>query len=526
MRKKLILGFLLSPFFIFAGEQTSSDYSWVGLIPALIAVILSVITRKVILSLFSSILVGSLLVYFVNDSVDSSFLGLDNTITTYLFNSGVDPDHLSVILFSLLISAMVSVVRKSHGMDGVVLWISKYAKSKRSALFTTYFMGMVVFFDDYANTLVVGNTMKAITDKFKISRQKLAYIVDATAAPIACIALVSTWIGYEVQLIDEGIQKAGLVETVGMGYGVFLKSILFSFYPIVTLIFIFLLIYMKKDFGPMYSAEMEEKTSSDNEEVELKNVPVWMGILPILLLIGVSFLGIYYTGTGDSIMLRIQSGNSYHGLILGSTVSFLVSVLLNLKSSGFNKILRWSFQGVKELIPAITILILAWALNGVLNDLELGTYLSGLLNDSGLQFAWIPALTFILSALIAFSTGSSFSTMSILFPIVITISTPFLNENPLENMDLFYCGLASVLSGAVLGDHCSPISDTTILSSMATGCNHVSHVSTQMPYAISVGLISLVLILLSCLFQVPSIVLIGLSMIISYLIIRLLGKGI
>lgn len=524
MRKILIIGLLLSPAITFAGEKDVSDSSWIGLLPALIAVLLSILTRKVIWSLLSSVIVGSVLLYFNGHNTQSGFLGIDTAATEYIYKAGIDLDHLSVIIFSLLISAMVSVVRRSNSMDGLVLWISKYAKSKRSALFTSYFMGMVVFFDDYANTLVVGNTMKSITDKFKVSREKLAYIVDATAAPIACIALVSTWIGYEIQLIDEGMKDQGLTELVGAGYGVFLHSILYSFYPIVTLIFIFILIYLKKDFGKMYTYEKDVIAQDSTINSLNPEVAVWKGVVPIFTLIVVSFLGIYYTGEGDGVMLRIQSGNSYIGLLWGSGVSFLLAVLLNAYKSGLIKIAQWTYDGIKELLPAIVILVLAWALNGVLKDLELGNYLSKVLTDSGIGFVWIPALTFVLAGIIAFATGSSFSTMSILFPIVITISASFLKLNLADNIDLFYCGLASVLSGAVLGDHCSPISDTTILSSMATGCNHVNHVSSQMPYALTVGAISVVLIILSCLFSVPSIVLIGLSIILSYLIIRVLGK--
>lgn len=522
MRNKFIIFFLLFPIFVF-GVNDTTENTWFGLIPALIAILLSVVTRKVLVSLFSAVVVGSVLVSFVSKVPSESFFGVETVLTKYIYGSAFDWDHVSVIIFSLLISSMVSVLRRSHSMDGVVLWISKYAKSKRSALFTTYFMGMVVFFDDYANTLVVGNTMRSITDKFKISREKLAYIVDATAAPIACIALVSTWIGYEVQLIDEGLKENGLLAITGTGYKVFLNSIAFSFYPIVTLIFIFILIFLKRDFGKMVTYELKANRVEEQEESSFIKSNIWKGIIPIITLILISFLGIYGTGEGDSVMLRIQSGNSYHGLLMGSGISLLSAILLNLKS-GFKDLIQWIWEGCKELLPAISILILAWALNGVLKDLYLGNYLSELLNSSGISFQWIPALTFVLGGLIAFATGSSFSTMSILFPIIITISTAYLHENGIENIELFYCSIASVLSGAVLGDHCSPISDTTILSSMATGCDHVNHVSSQMPYAITVGAISLLLIILSCLYGVPSMVLIGLSMILSYLIIRLLGK--
>jgi Na+/H+ antiporter NhaC len=266
----------------------------------------------------------------------------------------------------------------------------------------------------------------------------------------------------------------------------------------------------------------KKKKSSTNEK-SIKE-PVYKGFLPIFVLISISFFGIYITGKGENFIQHIQSGNSYKGLIWGSSVAFLITVLINFKS-GFKSIINWTLKGFEELLPAIMILILAWALNNVLKDLGLGDFLASVLNDSGISFNWVPLITFLLSSIIAFSTGSSFSTMSILFPIVISISTSFILDNPTEEVySIFYCGLASVLSGAVLGDHCSPISDTTILSSMATGCEHISHVQTQLPYALTVGGISVVMIVLSSVFLVPNIVLFVLSILLSYLIIRIIGQ--
>ena len=201
LRSKLFLGFVFSTIFSY-GSENSYGSGWLGLLPVIVAIVLSIITKEVLFSLFTSIILGSVIVFFEGGLPDSYFFGVENSVDFYILNAASDNDHMSVIIFSLLISGMVSILKYTNGMSGIAQWVGKYAKTKRSAMFTTYFMGVVVFFDDYANTLVVGNTMKTITDKFNISREKLAYIVDATAAPIACIALVSTWIGYEVQLIE------------------------------------------------------------------------------------------------------------------------------------------------------------------------------------------------------------------------------------------------------------------------------------------------------------------------------------
>lgn len=523
LRISLFVGLIFSSLFSY-GVGNPESSGWLGVLPVLVAIGLSVITKEVLLSLLIAVIVGSVIVFLEGGLPDSYFFGVEKAFDLYILNAASDVDHMSVVLFSLLISGMVSVLKHTNGMGGIVHWVGKFAKTKRSAMFTTYFMGIVVFFDDYANTLVVGNTMRTITDKFNISREKLAYIVDSTAAPIACVALVSTWIGYEVQLIDEGIINNGLESIVGTGYSSFLKSISYSFYPLLTLVFIFLLILLKRDFGEMLKVEINHKKVNFFIEEPSIITPLYKGVIPILVLILVSFFGIYVTGEGETFMRHIQSGNSYKGLIWGSTSAIAITVLINFKS-GLKNIIDWILKGFEDLLPAIMILILAWALNGVLKDLGLGSFLGGLLINSGIDFQWIPLITFLLSSIIAFSTGSSFSTMSILFPIVISISTTYILNNPSgEIISIFYCSLASVLSGAVLGDHCSPISDTTILSSMATGCEHISHVQTQLPYALTVGGISVIMIVLSSVFLVPSIVLFILSILLSYLIIRIVGK--
>lgn len=522
MRKILILGLLLTTTQGFAGTGTA-ELNWYGIIPALLAIVLAIVSKQVILSLLVGLVSGSF-IESLSDKSTSFFLGLDKVFDKYILNAIADGGHASVILFSLLIASSIHIMTKMGAFNGLIHWLGKYAKSKRSALLITYFMGFFVFFDDYANTMVVGNTMQKITDRFKISREKLAFIVDATAAPIASIAFVSTWIGYEIQLINEGL---GNVSHPGMesAYGVFLNAIGYSFYPIVILVFILILILTGKDFGAMRKFELAQSVKVEKEALEEKRIhPIW-AVVPIVILLFTTLFGIYITGEVDKGFVNaIQTGDCYKGLIWGSASCFGVAFLISLfQRNSMSNNINWMFEGMKELLPAISVLILAWGLNAVLEDLKLGEYLGYLIVENEISFSIIPVITFILSGVIAFSTGSSFSTMGILIPIVISVSLSFYNGASFE-LGVFYASIASVLSGAVLGDHCSPISDTTVLSSMATGCNHINHVNSQLPYCLISGGIAVLLILLNSVFGLNLLLtyLIGLGLI--WLIIRLLGK--
>ena len=522
MKRILLFNCLFVSPQLFAGTQTDS-LTWYGIIPALLAIILAVCTKQVILSLITGIISGSIIYSFLNDS-GTYFFGIDKVFDHYLLNSIANKHNASIILFSLLIAGSIHIMTKMGAFNGLIKWLSKYAKSKRSALLITYFMGFFVFFDDYANTLVVGNTMQRITDRFKISREKLAFIVDATAAPIASIAFVSTWIGYEIQLIKDGLESADFVGS-DSAYGVFLKTVPYSFYPIITLIFVFVLIVTGKDFGSMKKFELKQIQVINSEIEVVKSIhPLW-AVLPVVVLLFFTLFGIYSSGdTHLGFVKAIQTGDCYKGLLWGSSSCFfhvfLISVFTkNTISENFN----WMFEGMKSLLPALTILILAWGLNGVLEDLMLGEYIGYLMSNSNVPFYIIPLTTFVLSSIIAFSTGSSFSTMGILIPIVISVCLSFYDTEDFE-FGVFYASIASVLSGSVLGDHCSPISDTTVLSSMATGCDHINHVNSQLIYCLVSGVIAVLLILLHSIFQINIWFIYAVGVVLIYLIISLLGS--
>ncbi len=507
---------------LFAGT-VPVDLNWFGIIPAILAIFLAIFTKQVILSLLVGLVVGSVIQSSLNNS-ETYFFGIENVFDHYLLNSIADKGHAAIILFSLLIASSVHIMTKMGAFNGLIKGLSKYAKSKRSALMITYFMGFFVFFDDYANTLVVGSTMQRITDRFKISREKLAFIVDATAAPIASIAFVSTWIGYEIQLIKEGLENSNYSGSES-AYGIFLNAVTYSFYPVLILVFVFMLILSGKDFGPMRKFESEKHNFKGTSKELGNSIHAIWAILPVLVLISVTIFGIYKTGDPEGGFINaIQTGDCYKGLIWGSASFFsIVFVISSFAKNTISENIDWMFTGMKSIFSALAILILAWALNVVLEDLHLGDYIGHLMTIGKVPFYSIPFITFVLSSIIAFSTGSSFSTMGILIPMVLSVCLSFYKMPEFESY-IFYSSIASVLSGAVLGDHCSPISDTTVLSSLATGCDHINHVKSQFMYCLVCGGIASLLIVLTSVFNLNIWFVYTIGVVLIWLIIRVLGE--
>lgn len=564
---------------------------WMSILPPILAIILALVFKEVTYSLFTGIYIGCAVIGVYAEGWIGIFTGFIRVLDTYILDSLKDSGHLSVILFSLLIGALVAVISKNGGMAGVVNRITKYATTRRSGQFATYFLGIAIFFDDYANTLVVGNTMKSVTDKLKISREKLAYIVDSTAAPIAAIAFVTTWIGAELGYISDGLSKINPVGeepviTEGV-YSIFMSSLSYSFYPIFTLFFMFFIIWKRKDFGPMRQYEQaaiegrseEDDTPIDEEvEAELKALEPEEGIkkrsfnaiIPILVVVFGTILGLVVTGFDSSIsainelqfelvpghILEVDSwssawqnmqflpekpetfmqhigtligkADSYQALLWSSIAGLFAALFLSLaqRTLSVGKSMSVVISGFKTMLPAVIILVLAWALAGITEDLHTADFIKGLFGDT-FSPIWIPAITFILSAVIAFSTGSSWSTMALIYPIMLPAAwavSQGADYAVAESMNIFYITVSSVLAGAVLGDHCSPISDTTILSSLATSCNHVNHVRTQLPYAATVGAVALVFGIIPAAMGVSSLITIPIGVAVLFLIVHFLGK--
>ena len=534
--------------YVFNQPESNVIPLWLSILPPLFAIFFALVYKEVIFSLFSGIFLGGAIIGYYAAGFKGIFIGFLSVIDTYILNALSESSHVSVILFSVMIGGIVALISRNGGMKGIVNGIVRYAKNARSGQLTTFFLGISIFFDDYANSLVVGNTMRAITDKLKISREKLAYIVDSTAAPVAAIAFVTTWIGAELGYIQNGLTKINTDGTeISEGvYSIFLNSLSYSFYPILTLFFMFYLIWRRRDFGPMLKAEKRarhdevvnsEDNSADLTEMEdLEPVPdiplrAINAVLPVLTIVFGTLIGLLFTGFdslqsslyainpnghfeswgqiwanmnllempansfGQKLGSLIGVSDSYVSLLWASISAMFIAIALTLGQQIMNlkDTIETVIKGFKTMVPALLILILAWSLALVTEDMHTADFLSRAIE--GRISPWlIPAFTFILSAFVAFSTGSSWSTMALVYPIILPAAWLLCMKNQLTPelaMPIFYNVVSSVLAGSVLGDHCSPISDTTILSSLASGCNHIDHVRTQIPYALTVGAISI-----------------------------------
>jgi len=454
-----------------------------AIIPPLIAILTALIFRQVVLSLFIGIFSGVIFLkgFSVFDAILSS---LADTIPSALTSK----DHISILIFSTMLGGMVGIISANGGTAAIVKSITNKITSRKTTMFSAFFMGVGIFFDDYANTLIVGNTMRPLFDKFKISREKLAYIVDSTAAPVASLAVISTWIGFEVGVLSDVFKHTGSNLD---GYSAFIFSIPYLYYPLITLIFIVFLIAMEKDFGPML--KVEQNVNQDSLEVcktdEIKTAPPsssFLAYLPILTVVIVTLLSIILTGYKGNLDFReiFGNGDSFASLIWGSVAGCVVAGVLSLFSKTLNitEVFDSWLDGLKSMMSAVVILTLAWSLSNVCKDIKTADFIMSLLNEN-FPFWIMPLVTFLISAAMSFATGTSWGTMAIVYPLLIPVvlGTEFLHPT-----------IAAVLSGAVFGDHCSPISDTTIMSSMASSCDHISHVRTQLPYALAVAFIALI----------------------------------
>ncbi|HEU4464418.1 MAG TPA: Na+/H+ antiporter NhaC family protein [Gemmatimonadota bacterium] len=485
---------------------------WLALLPPLIAILLALVFREVVISLLAGVWLGALFLYDWNP-----LTALWRTLDTYIVGAIVDPGHAMILVFSFLLGGMVGIISRNGGTYGVVDKITKHAVGPIRGQLAAYVMGLVIFFDDYSNTLIVGPTMRPLTDRLRISREKLAYIVDSTAAPVASIALISGWIGMEVGLIDDALQSMNMPYEP---YVVFVQSIPYRFYPVLALIFVLMVILTDRDFGPMLKAELrarrEGKVIRDGArpasdfDAEILN-PIegkprrwYNAIVPIAVMTLVTVVGMYTTGrdavisSGDTdlgLSNIFGNGDSYLSLIWGSFSACAVALLMTLvqRILTLREAMEAWVAGLKAMLFAFVILVLAWALGQITIDVHTASYLIHLLTGN-LDPRLLPVLVFILCALISFSTGTSWGTMAIMMPVVVPLAVALSGEAGYAESDTYTIllgAVSSVLAGSVWGDHCSPISDTTILSSMASSCDHIDHVRTQMPYALLVGIVGM-----------------------------------
>ena len=516
---------------------------WLSILPPLVAIVMALLIKEVISSLFVGILTGTFLMAYYGGASPANALGggLLRVVDTYVVGSLFDADHVTIIVFTMLIGGMVRIISVNGGMQGVVNWLSRRARGPRSGQLMTFLMDLCIFFDDYSNTLVVGNTMRPIADKLKVSREKLAYIVDSTSAPVVAVAFVTTWIGAELSYIQDGIQAIGLQTSA---YSVFFHSLAYSFYPFLTLGFVLMIIFSGRDFGPMLTAERKARKASAME-MEMTNAvskPAHIidALIPLSILIFGTIIGLIASGYDASIWLSetgffsklsatIGAANSYKALLWASVLSLLTAIVVTLLrgSLTFARVMEEMVEGFKAMLNAVLILTMAWSIALVTKDMHTAEFVSQLLLKWSLSPVVVPVLTFLLAALIGFSTGTSWGTMAILYPLILPASWLLCQEQGLSvdaTMPLFYNVVASVLAGSVMGDHCSPISDTTIMSSLASSCNHLQHVKTQMPYALIVGGVAMIIGVLPTALGLPSWAAFLLGFVTLWLIVRLVGK--
>lgn len=530
---------------------------WLSVLPPLIAIVLALVFKEVIISLFLGILFGAGCIGYFSTGWNGIFSGFFRVIDTYIIGALNDWGHLAVILFSLFIGGIVALVSRNGGMMGVVNRLAKFATNARSGQLTTWAMGIAIFFDDYANTLVVGNTLRPVTDRLRISREKLAYIVDSTAAPVASVAFITTWIGAQLGYIDSGLAIINSPEPqIEMGaYAVLVNSLAYAFYPLLTLVFIFMLIWMRRDYGPMLKAEQIARAgnptrsavntgkNSDLEALQPEEGIKFRSInaiLPIVVVIAGTVTGLLVTGWDDAIWAKAETGffrklaltiggsDSYTALLWSSLAGLTLAVAMTVsqKILSINDSVETVFTGFKTMISAIVILVLAWSLAAITEQMHSAEFLTGLITGN-VPYWLIPALTFVLAALVAFSTGSSWGTMAILYPLMLPLSWTVCEAAGCEiaiAQSIFFHVVSAVLAGSVLGDHCSPISDTTILSSLSTSTHHMAHVNTQLPYALTVGSVAVVLAVISAFAGINGLWLMPVGVLLLYGVIRVVGK--
>lgn len=518
---------------------------WMSVLPPLVAIAMALLIKEVLSSLFLGILTGTFLMALYAGQSPAAALGggMLRVVDTYVFGALFDPDHVLIILFTLIIGGMVRIITVNGGMQGVVNRLSRRARGPRSGQLMTFLMDLCVFFDDYSNTLVVGNTMRPITDKLKVSREKLAYIVDSTSAPVVAVAFVTTWIGAELSYIQDGINAIGLETSA---YSVFFHSLAYSFYPFLTLGFVLMIILSGRDFGPMLKAErkarMATAVSMDEENTEApQSARVIDALIPLAVLIIGTVIGLFFTGYDakvwsdahagffSKLSVTIGAANSYKALLWASLLSLLVAIVMTMLRGNikFGKVMEEMVEGFKSMLNAVLILTMAWSIALVTKDMHTAEFVSQLLLQWSLSPVLVPALTFLLAALIGFSTGTSWGTMAILYPLILPASWLLCQGQSLSidaTMPLFYNVVASVMAGAVMGDHCSPISDTTIMSSLASHCNHMQHVSTQMPYALTVGTTALLIGVLPAAVGLPSWLAFLVAFAVLAVVVRFVGK--
>ncbi len=486
----LVLCMAFMPLTAFAAEA-ETEYipamyaTFWALVPPIVAIVLALITKEVYSSLFIGILVGGL--FYSDFSFEATL--------THIFNDGfvsvlADSYNVGILIFLVILGAMVSLMNRAGGSAAFGHFAKKKIKSRAGAQLATIALGILIFIDDYFNCLTVGSVMKPVTDEHKVSRAKLAYLIDATAAPVCIIAPISSW----------AAAVSGFVEGED-GFSIFIRAIPYNFYAILTIIMMVSLVLMNVDFGPMKAHEanaLKGDLFSIGEKNKGQEIPAANPkgtiadlLIPIITLIICCVIGMIYTGgffEGAGFVAAFSNSDASVGLALGSICAIIITIIVYLirRVLSFTECMECFPDGFKAMVPAILILTFAWTLKAMTDSLGAAEFVAEAMKQSAASLMnFLPAIIFLVGCFLAFSTGTSWGTFGILIPIVVAV---FADTNP----ELMIISISACMAGAVCGDHCSPISDTTIMASAGAQCNHVNHVSTQLPYAILAAGISFV----------------------------------
>jgi len=535
--------------------------SKLSLIPPLLAILLAFLTRRTILSLGLGVLIGGFIAV-KGAGASNLFTGVFHLLFGQILWDGIlnDSFHLYILGFVLLLSSTVAVITRMGGIDGMVQSLVRFAKSSRSVQAVAYFLGLGIFFDDYANTIVVGNSCGPLFDRQKISRAKLAYIVDSTAAPVAGVAVLSTWVAYQISTFAPQLPTVGMKESDG--YTLFLETIPYRFYCLLAILFVGLIILLQRDFGPMLKAERSARGSDgdavdnsaiDDERMEAKTgirALARNGLIPLATMIFGTAILIYVYGASaanaliaqgdvDAIAAKTAGGfvwvrkvlgesDSTKAIFVGSLTAFILAVVMALTQRllTVTETVVTATKGIKVLFKdAVLVLILAWSIGAICVEVGTANYLVALFQDL-MSPQWLPVILFVTACFVAFATGSSWTTMAILQPNVVLLAYHLGEQSTLGGHTLLVLSIGAVLEGAIFGDHCSPISDTTVLSSTASRCQHIEHVRTQAPYALMTAGVAIAFAYVPvALWNVSPYTCLAISTVALFAILRFFGKS-
>ena len=510
------------------------EYGWLSILPPFVAIVLCFLTKRVLISLFAGIFSGALIITGLNP-ITAIIYSLD-TIVEQL-NSDFNG---KLLVFNLLMGAGIAYIWRLNGCKALTDWARTKIKSKKSASVSAWLLGIIIFFNDYCNAAIVGNVFRDISEEHKMSSEKLSFILDTTAAPVATF-FISDWIAVQIGMVATGMTVAGISSDTITPFAGYLQSIPMNLYCIFAVVFVGFIAITGKDFGPMAKAEKRAENEGKiirDGAVPLMDVESELGepidkvkprilnfFLPIIVLVVITLSGFYYTGLnpetkGRGLMEILGAADAAKALMWGAFGMTFTGIGLSFctRVMSLKQTMDTLIDGMKLMLLACIILTLAWSMGKITADMDLAGFVVKLLGDN-MSFAFIPAVIFIFAMLIAFATGTSWGTMTILTPIAISLAYKMTGD---ISTSVTIAGV--VFSGAIFGDHCSPISDTTVLSSIFSGADHIDHVSTQIPYALTIAGITILMYLLYGFFRLSPMILIPLGIVILYLLLHFMGK--